>query len=133
MKQITRTQAIEALRTKLLALADDEHSICDVAAQRGIYCHGFAQWSFGELKKRHPTIVRSRKAITPAELRELANRWQLARQEVRHEALACDAQMHEGPLQMCKGWGTWSTADLSRFYEEMTGEQVEVVADARAG
>ena len=132
MKTMTRTEVVEGLRRKLLAVADDEHSICDVAASRGIFCHGFAQWTFTQLKERHPTIVRSRPRVTPAELRDLANRFQLARQTARGTALACDTQMQEGALQICKGWDQWTSADLARFYGELGGEEIEVREEGAA-
>ncbi len=128
MKTMSRDELIDALRARLLELTDDEHSICDVATRTGIFCHGFAQWTFGELKQRHPTIVRSRPRLTPAELRDLANRWQLARQTAFGTALACDTQMHEGALGICKGWDQWSAEDLARFHRELTGEEVELAA-----
>jgi hypothetical protein len=124
-----RTETIEALRKRLLEIVDDEHSMCEVAAARQIYCHGFAQWTFGELKKRYPMIVRSRPAITPAELRELANRWQLARQSAHGVELACDAQTLEGARSICGGWNQWSDDDLARFHAELLGEAVQVVPD----
>lgn len=130
MKQLTRDQAIGALRTELLKLVDDQHSICEVAARKGIFCHGFAQWTFTELRNLYPTIVRSRPRITPAVLRDLANRWQLARQTARGTSLACDTQMQEGALQTCKGWNDFSSKDLERFHAELTGEPIEIVPEA---
>jgi hypothetical protein len=129
MDTLTRTEAIDGLRKLLLELVDDEHSMCAVAAERGIYCHGFAQWTFGELRKRYAMISRSRPAITPAELRELANRWQLARQAAHGEALSCDSQMHEGRLAICRGWDEFSDDDLARFHSELGGRSVRVVPD----
>jgi hypothetical protein len=127
MKVMTRDAAISALRAELLRIVDDEHSICEVAGRRGIYCHGFAQWTFSELRKRYPTIVRSRPRITPAELRDLANRWQIARQTARGTLLACDTQVEEGALRTCKGWEEWTSSDLERFHRELTGEEIEIV------
>jgi hypothetical protein len=129
MKTMSRTEVVEALRGQLLAVSDDEHSICELAARRGIFCHGFAQWSFTELKARHPTIVRSRPRVTPKELRDLADRFQVARATARGTALACDTQMQEGALQICKGWDQWTSADLARFYWELAGEEIEVRAE----
>jgi len=131
MKQLTRDQAIDALRTALLELIDDQHSCCEVAARKGIFCHGFAQWTFTELRNRYPTIVRSRPRITPAELRDLANRWQLARQTALGTSLSCDTQLQEGALQTCTGWNEFGSADLERFHVELTGEPIEIVPAAR--
>jgi hypothetical protein len=130
MQRLTRAELIDRLRAELLETCDDEHSMCEAATKRGIFCHGFSQWTFSELRRRFPTIVRSRPAITPAELKELANEWILARQAAQGLPLACDAQMHEGALRICKGWDQWSNADLARFLHELTGEEVEVKATA---
>ena len=95
MKNLLRSQAIHDIRSSLMNLVDEEHSMCEVAARLHILCGGFAQWTFGELKKRYPTIVRSRPRITRKQLEELANRWQVARQTACGTAIACDTQMHE--------------------------------------
>jgi len=126
MNKLTREEAINKLRAKLMDYVDDEHSICDVAARFHIFCGGFAQWTFGELKKRHPQIVKSRPHITPAELKDLANRWQLARQFVSGKDFACDVQMEEGEKRMCQGWNEFTDADLAGFVSEICGETVQV-------
>ena len=126
METLTREEAIAKLRTKLMDYVDDEHSICDVAARFHIFCGGFAQWTFSELKKRHPMIVKSRPRITPAELKELANRWQLARQYATGSDFACDVQMHEGEKRVCQGWNEFSDEDLAGFVGEICGETVQV-------
>jgi hypothetical protein len=133
MKTMTRDELIQALRARLLPFVDEDVSLCEAAARRGIFCHGFAQWTFTELRKRHPTIVRSRRRVTPAELRELANRWQLARQAALGGELACDVQMQEGALRTCKGWDGFSDAELARFLHELGGEEVEVVPGTANG
>lgn len=120
MQAMTRDEVIQALRARLLSFVDEEHSICEAAARQGFFCHGFAQWSFGELRKRYPTIVRSRRRITPAELRELANRWQLARQQATDTPLACDTQLGEGRLATCHGWDEFTTDELEHFLEELS-------------
>ena len=126
MKLLSRNELIDALRARLLEFTDDEHSICEASTRLGIYCHGFAKWTFSELKRRHPTIVRSRPRLTPAELRDLANRWQIARQTVLGTPLACDTQMREARLQTCKGWDEWSFEELASFHRDLTGEKVEL-------
>ncbi|TDJ70108.1 MAG: hypothetical protein E2O39_10525 [Planctomycetota bacterium] len=131
--QLDRSQVIDNLRIALIALTDDEHSICEVAERLDIFCGGFAQWTFTELKQRYPTIVRSRPRITPQELRELANRWQLARQSVMGTKLACDTQSREGRLRTCRGWDEWSDDDLARFHADLCHEEVEIDSGETAG
>lgn len=132
MRKITREEAIRDIRAELLELVDEEHSMCDVAAREGIFCGGFAHWSFGELKKLHPQIVRSRQRITPAQLRDLANRWQLARQFVTGERLACDLQQHETSHPICRGWDDFDDEQLAGFHATLCHEPVEIVPSDRA-
>jgi len=128
MKTLTRDQAIDALRAKLLTFVDDEHSICEVATRRGIFCGGFAQWSAGELRKRHAWIVAGRPGVQRHELEDLANRWQLARQFVQGKPLACDVQADEHENHhICRGWRDFTDERLAGFYRELLGEEVEII------
>jgi hypothetical protein len=129
MKTITRSQAIALMRQKCLALVDDEHSLCDVAARLKIMCGGFSQWKFHELKERYDWIVKTRPHVTRKELEDLANRWQLARQQVMDTSLSCDTQQKETLHPVCRGWDTHTNEELARFYHDLTDEEVEVVAD----
>ena len=54
MRTISRSQAISDLRCELLKLVDREHSLCQVAARRGLFCNGFGRWSTEELERRTP-------------------------------------------------------------------------------
>ena len=125
MKTLTRRAAIAALRSRLSELADDEHSVCEVAARKGIYCHGFSQWSFEELKDRYWWLVDQRPGISRAELERLANIWQLGRQALFGTKSACDTQSLEHDT--CKGWDEWDDEALARFVQELLGEPVAVV------
>ena len=129
MKTLKRSEAIQVLRNKCVALVDDEHSLCDVASRLHILCGGISQWSFTELKKRHDWIVKNRPGITRKDLEDLANRWQLARQFVGDCSLACDKQMSETQHQVCHGWDEFSEDDLARFVQQLTGDEVRVVPD----
>jgi hypothetical protein len=133
MKTMTRKEAVAALRQRCVELTDDEHSVCAVAARLHILCGGFSQYTFGELRERYDWIVKTRgKRTTRQELEDLANRWQLARQEVNDEELSCDNQRTERHHPTCKGWDTHSDKDLARFVEELYGEPVRVVAESGA-
>jgi hypothetical protein len=132
-RTITRSEAIALLRRKCSALVDDEHSLCHVAARLKILCGGFSQWKFHELKERYGWIARRRPGVTRAELEELANRWQLARQASLGTALSCDTQLQEREHRICKGWEGHSDQDLERFCHELTGEELRVGPDAVPG
>jgi hypothetical protein len=128
MKTITREQAIARLRKALLELVDEEHSICEVVSRLGIYCKGFSQWSFDDLKQRYDWIVERRPGISREELEHIANIWQLARNEVHGTPTACDTQDIEHDT--CMGWGEWSDEELAHFLGEATGEQVAIAAES---
>ena len=132
MRELTRREAIDALRTALLAVTGDEHSVCKVAKEKHLFCRGFAQWKLHELRDQYPQITRSRPHLTREEMEDLADRWQMARQFVTHEPLACDVQVHEGRFQTCKGWDEFDDAQLERFHHELCGEEIRIVADSGA-
>lgn len=130
MKELTREEAIDALRNTLLEVAgEDEHSICRIAQEKNLFCRGFAQWKLHELQDRYPQITRSRHHLTRQQMEELADRWQVARQFATGEELACDVQLHESEHQSCKGWDEFDDEKLAEFYKELCGEEVRIRAD----
>jgi hypothetical protein len=133
MKELTRTEAIDALRAALLEVAGDEHSICKVARDKNLFCRGFAQWKLHELKAQYPQITRSRPRLTRAAMEDLADRWQMARQFVTGEHLACDVQLHEGAHQTCRGWDEFDDAQLEQFHKDLCGEKLRITAPDQAG
>ena len=132
MKRLTRAQAIDELRESLVALTDDDTCVCLAAGRLGIFCKGFAQWKSYELKDRYDWIARNRPGVTRKQLEDLANRWQLARQQVRGTPLACDTQSLEH--HTCDGWDEFDDEKLAAFHADLCGEPVEIVpAAAPAG
>ncbi|HEV8660791.1 MAG TPA: hypothetical protein VGS96_19470 [Thermoanaerobaculia bacterium] len=123
-KDLTRTEVIDLLRQELVKRADGEMSACKVAEEQGIFCRGFARYTDVELRRRYDWIVRKRPKMTRKELEEIADRWQMARQEVDQLPVACDVQqkVHD----TCGGWDDFSNEDLARFYFEMTGKEIVV-------
>lgn len=127
MKSCTREEVIQELRRALLDACGDEHSICHVAKEKGLFCRGFAQWKLHELKAQYPQITRSRPRLSRDEMEDLADRWQMARQFVTGRELACDVQLGEGRFQTCKGWDEFTDEELARFHSELCGEEIEIV------
>jgi hypothetical protein len=121
---LSRDGAIDILRTELLKLAGDEVSICKVAAEKNIFCRGLHRLSDAELRRRFAWINAKNPRMPRAEMEELVDRWQLARQDVDGLPTACDVQQleHDG----CRGWDDFSNEDLSRFCLELTGRNVVV-------
>ncbi len=124
-QSVERAEAINLLRAELLKRLDSDMSVCRLAAEKGIFCKGFAQFGDGELKRRYWWIARRRPNISRGELEEIANRWQLARQDVDHLPIACDVQQQEHDT--CRGWDDFTNEDLARYYFELTGQPITVV------
>ena len=118
-KRISRLYAIRRLREYLLTLTDDDHSMCEVAAKKGIFCKGFQRWNDGELRKHFAGLVKRRPGMNRWQLEALGNKWELARQIVDGAALACDAQTLEHDT--CGGWDDFSNEELSRYCAELLG------------
>ena len=121
---ITRLEMVQLLRSELVKLTDSETSICRAAADRGIFCHGFNRFGSGELRRRFSWLGERARSLPREELEEIANRWQLARQDVCNLSIACDVQQKEHDT--CRGWDDFSNADLAKFYFEITGKSVIV-------
>lgn len=91
----------------------------------GIFCRGFARFTDDELRERYAWITRRRPQLSRGELEEIADRWQIARQEVDQDPVACDVQqkVHDA----CRGWDDFSNEQLAIFIQEMCGKEVIVV------
>ncbi len=122
---LTRDEAIEALRAKLLTMTDEEHSACSIAARKGIFCRGFAQWRDEEFRNRFEGVASRRPGVDRHQLERLANTWQLARQIVSEVPLQCDLQ--QAVHETCLGWDGFTNDDLTRYCGEILGEPVLVV------
>ncbi len=109
----SRQEAISELRRSLLKLADEEHSMCQVAAERGIFCQGFRRWHDAEFDRRWKGLLGRSTHLSRAQIEQLANVWQLAEQ-VRHRVtLACDAQTLEHGA--CRGWDEFGNDAIAGF------------------
>lgn len=122
MKIISRSEAIDGIRKELLKLTDKDHSACEVASQKGIFCHGFKQDSTRELVKKYQWLFKTAKIRSREDLEKYANLWQIARQEVHGMECACDVQTLE--YDTCRGWDTFSDVKLAEFYTELCGDPV---------
>lgn len=121
---ISRPTLIVALREELNRRANGEMSICKLASQTGVFCKGFRRYSNDELKEKYGWIVDRNPDASRGELEEIADRWQLARQDVLGATTSCDVQQLEH--DSCGGWDDFSNEDLARFLRELTGRNVSV-------
>lgn len=121
MEHDARASLITELRNELAQRANGEMSICRLAAETGVFCHGFRRFSDDELRKSYDWIAKKNPGQTRDELEEVADRWQLARQEVNHLPTSCDVQQieHDG----CNGWDDFSEEELSRFLTTLKGKK----------
>lgn len=120
----TRDEAIRRLRGGLLRLTDEEHSMCQVAAARGIFCMGFRRWHESEFHEKWKRAIGVRPRLTREQMEEFANLWQLAEQIRLRVSLACDAEkISHGP---CRGWDEFGNEDLARYCADVLGVNVEV-------
>lgn len=123
---VSRSTLIAALREELSRRAKGDMSICRLAAQTGVFCRGFRRFTDAELKEHFGWIAKKNPEATRPELEELADRWQMARQDVLGALTSCDVQQLEH--DSCGGWDDFSNEDLSAFLRELTGRKVVVSA-----
>ena len=109
-------------------MVDEDHSMCQVAAERGIYCCGFGRLGDEQLRQSYSWLLRNNPRMSREELEEAANKWELARQIVNQVPIACDSQALE--KDTCAGWETFDDATIGRFYQELIGEEIKVVDPA---
>lgn len=120
-----RAEAISRLRRELLAMTDEDHSLCHVAAERRIFCRGFRRWNDWEFDRRWRTSIGRSTHLSRPQMEEYANLWELAEQARQRVPLACDAQTTSG--RPCRGWNEFTNADLARFCSDVLGVNVDVV------
>lgn len=123
--QIDRQSAIRTLRDTLITMTDDHTSICQVAAERGIFCHGFKQYSDEELREKFDWITRRNPNLNRRDLERMANLWQISRQVMEGVTFACDAQTIEHDT--CLGWDSFSNEELQKHFREILKREVNVV------
>ncbi len=121
METVPRATLINALRTELASRANGDMSICRLAAENGIFCGGFRRFSDDELRQRYDWIARKDPRQTREQLEDVADRWQMARQEVDAVPTSCDVQQIEH--DSCNGWDDFSDADLARCLASLQGKK----------
>ena len=87
-----RGEAIPRLRASLLAMTDEDHSLCQIAGERGIFCRGFRRWGEAEFDRRWRKYIGRSTHLSREQMEEYANLWELAEQIRKRVSLACDAQ-----------------------------------------
>lgn len=121
---ISRPSLIGALRDELAHRAAGDVSICRLAAETGVFCKGFRRFTDRELRERFDWIAKKNPDAPREELEAIADRWQLARQDVVGAKTSCDVQQLEH--DSCGGWDDFSNEALAGFLRELTGRNVVV-------
>jgi hypothetical protein len=99
--------------------------MCQVAAQRGVFCYGFRRWNAAEFDRRWKFAIGRSTHLTRPQMEDFANLWQLAEQVRQRISLACDAKSSGcGP---CRGWDEFSNAETSRYCADLLGKSVTIV------
>ncbi len=120
----SREEAIAGLRRRLQELGGEEHSMCQVAAERGIFCRGFRRWHDAEFHERWRVVLGQSTHLSRAQIEQLADLWQLSEQIRCRVGLACDAQtIAHGP---CRGWDEFTDRSLEQFCAEVLSRRVVV-------
>lgn len=120
----TRAEAIAQLRESLVQLCGDGRSMCQAAAERGIFCRGFRQWGEREFHDLWKPLIGVSTHLSRTQMERFADLWQLSEQVRQGLTLACDAQVVRPGV--CRGWDEFSNVDLSRFCAEILGRRVVV-------
>jgi hypothetical protein len=124
VEHLSRPEAIERMRHKLLSLTDEDHCVCSAVGRLGIFCRGFHHLSDAELRQRFHWIARKRPGAPRETLEELANLYHLGRQEVTGTAICCDFETREHGG--CDGWNNFDNHQLEEFYLALMGESAEI-------
>jgi hypothetical protein len=123
----TRSQAIARLRAALQPMCGPDRSMCEVAAQKGIFCRGFRRWHDAEFHRRWKPALGASTHLNRAQMEQLADLWQLSEQLRCSVAFACDANaLRPGA---CRGWNEFTNETLSRFCADLLGVCVVVTED----
>lgn len=122
----SRAEAISRLRERLIPMTDDEHSLCQVASEQGIFCRGFRRWNAPEFDRRWRDHIGRSTHLSRPQMEQYANLWLLIEQSRRRLPIACDALQGSGNLP-CRGWNEFSNDEIARFCAALLFENVEVV------
>lgn len=129
METLTREALIERLRLALLRRRLEPDAVCDVAAEHGHFCPGFAHWMVHTLRRRHGPFELERPPPSNEEIAALLLEWKELRLSGFALATYCRASAPSGNQPVCRGWDEWSSGQLARFYHELSGEAVQVEID----
>ena len=124
IEHISRPQAIERLRERLIALTNGEHCVCDAVGKLGVFCQGFKRLSDAEFRKKFDWLVRRHPGSPRQALEELASLYHEGRQEATGAEICCDVETREH--LGCDGWNTFDNEQLEQFHLALVGNPVKI-------
>lgn len=127
----TRDEAIAMLREGLLKLSDGERSMCAVASELGVFCHGFRRWTDDAFSRGWTRVLGHSTHLSRPQMERLADIWVLSEQLRLQVPCACDLAAAGGGV--CRGWNGFSNADIERCCDEILGRNVAVVENGSKG
>ena len=120
----SRADAIARLRAVLQPMCGTDRSMCDVAAEKGIFCRGFRRWHDADFHRRWKNALGTSTHLTRAQMERLADLWQLSEQVRCSVSFACDA--NSAGAAACRGWDEHSNENLARYCADLLGVSVVV-------
>ena len=124
MKVVSRPEAISLLREHLKALAGQDHCVCQVVGELGIFCKGFKGLPDKDLKERFGWISRHNPGSGREKLEQLASLYHQGRQEATGAEICCDVETREHVG--CDGWNSFDNTALERFHLTLTGQPLRI-------
>lgn len=125
-----RQDAIGRLRSALTPMADGDRSLCQIAAERGIFCRGFRRWHAAEFDRRWRHAIGRSTHLGREQMERFADIWQLTEQLSQGIALPCDAK--SGADSPCRGWDEFSDEELACFCGELAENADKKTSNPRA-
>jgi hypothetical protein len=123
-KTITRETAVGRIRRQLIAMSAEGKSVCEIAAEKKIFCRGFHRDTDDELRWRYADKIPGALGMPRHELEQQANAWQVERQQQEGTLLCCDVQSM--CFETCRAWDDFTNEELAGFCRELSGDRVEV-------
>ena len=114
----SREEALTRIRRFLKQNTRTDETTCQAAARLGIFCHGYDQWTVGQLRDLYPWLAKKMPAETPKEeFLKLVVAWDNARTLVHKAPTTCDAlaQDHDA----CLGFDRFNSASLKRMFPQL--------------
>ena len=121
----TREEALDRIRSFLIANTREDETTCQAAARLGIFCRGYDKWSTEHLRQQYPWLAKKLLPEAPREdLLKLIVAWDGARQLVHDAGTTCDAKVLD--REACLGFDRFSSGALKRLFPDVFGAEDQI-------